>query len=243
MTSDPVRCDPPEAGARLGTGYAEDRCALRWPLLAWGLYVPAALVAVAVALTFTVSAEWLIAIAFIPAFGPFMISIGLLYRNWPTAIRIDEYGIRVGAVGSRRAGRRRPRVTHQNWGLFICPWSGISGLRVVTEPARIRELRTSAEFYTLSNRWGRPSGMTGCMLGVLTAPFMRAALLIEINPFQATIPATRSASFFPNALGRPFRVKLHGQEGVTWLVPTRHPERLRQVVVNLNTAGLGHAGT
>jgi hypothetical protein len=241
MTSDPGHGDTSGIGARLGIGYAEDHCALRWPLLAWGLYVPAALVAGAFALALTVSAEWLIAIAFIPGFA--LIPIGLLYRNWPTAIRIDEYGIRIGAVGSRRADGRRPRVTHQNWGLFSCPWSGVSGLSVVTEPTRIRELRTSAEFYTLSNRWGRPSGMTGCMLGVLTAPFMRSALLIEINPFQATVPETRPASFFPNALGRPFRTKLPGQHGATWLVPTRHPERLREAVINLNAAGLGHAGT
>lgn len=232
-----------KAGGMPDIDYAEDHCALRWPLLAWGLYTPVALMIVALVLAITVSAEWVIAIVFVPVFPPFLISIGLLYRNWPTAIRIDEYGVRIGAVASNRAAARRPTVTHQNRGVFACPWSGVSGLTVATEPKRIRELRESPEFYTLSNRWGKPREMATCMLGVLTAPFMRAALLIDINPFEVTVPATRSASFFPNAVGRPFRITLAGQLGVTWLVPTRHPDRLRQVIVNLSTAGLGHAGT
>ncbi|WP_370148767.1 hypothetical protein [Streptacidiphilus sp. EB129] len=207
--------------------YAEDRCALRWPLLAWGLIVPVLAALTAVVLAITVNAQWLIAVPFVPMFVPFLASIGLLHRNWPTGIRIDEVGVRIGAVRSRSAAQRTPTLTRQNWGLFECPWQGIEGLRVVTDPKVLRELQRSPGFHTLSNRWGKPRAMTTCMLGVLSAPYMRAALLIDVDPAQARVPAARMVSFYPNLPGRPLRTRLRGEPGPVWVVPTRHPDRLR----------------
>ncbi len=210
--------------------YREDRCALRSPLLFLGMIAPSALSMTAAVLGIVFNLDWLIAIPFI-LFGPFMIPIGLLYRNWPTGIRIDSQGIRIGAVKSGRAGRRIPTVTHQNWGLFSCPWANIKHLAVVSDATTLREIRSSPRFYTLSNRWGKPRVMVKCMLGVLSAPFMRAALVIElIDTNQAGLPLTRSASFFPNELGRPFRVQLRSEAGPVWIVPTRRPGRLQEVI-------------
>jgi hypothetical protein len=213
--------------------YAEDRCALRWPLLVWGLYAPGALMLAAIVLGATVSPYWFIAVPVVPAFAPFLIGIGMLYRNWPTGIRIDDTGVHIGAVHSARAARRTPTVTHQNWGRFGCPWSGIGTLTVVTEPSELKRIRTSPQYLTLSNRWAKPRTATRCMLGVLTAPFMRAALLIEVDPEQASVPETRAASFFPNTIGRPFRTRLEPQVASVWVVPTRHPDRLRQAISQL----------
>jgi hypothetical protein len=36
--------------------------------------------------------------------------------------------------------------------------------------------------------------------------------------------------FFPNRIGRPFRTFLTPEESLTWIVPTRHPERLQDAV-------------
>jgi hypothetical protein len=218
--------------------YAEDHCALRWPLLVWGLVAPAALMLATVVFGLTISPYWFIAVPFVLAFAPFLISIGLLYRNWPTGIRIDGTGIRIGAVRSARAARRTPTLTHQNWGLFICPWSGIGTLTVVTEPAQLRRIRTAPQFHTLSNRWGKPRTMTQCMLGVLSPPFMHAALLVEVDPAQASVPTTRASVFFPNRIGRPLTTRLEPRVGTVWVVPTRHPDRLRRAVDQLEAGRL-----
>jgi hypothetical protein len=215
--------------------YAEDRCALRGPLWATGLAVPSCLVAAFVGLGIAVAPEWFIAAVLVPLFAPFLIATGLLYRNWPTGIRIDEREVRIGAVRSHRAQGRTPTVTHQNWGVFVCPWAAVRTLDVVTDPRRLRELRTSPRFYTLSNRWGKPRAMTACMLGVLTAPFMKAALVIELDADAASAPAVRSALFFPNKPGRPLYTTLRAEVSPVWVAPTRRAEALRAFVASVSS--------
>jgi hypothetical protein len=210
--------------------FVERRCALRWPLVTWGLGLPGALVAVFVVLAVFANPQWFIAAAFTPLFLPFMMGIALLYRNWPTGICIDDAGVSIGAVGSRRAAARRPMVTHQNWGLFTCAWSDIRYVTVVTDPARIREIKKSPPYWTLSNRWGKPREMTRCMAGVLTAPFMTAALVIRVGHDEAgvSIPGLRSALFFANYIAAPrFYKRLTAEPALEWVVPTRHPQELR----------------
>ncbi len=212
------------------TFYVERRCALRWPLVMWGLGVPTALVGLFVALAIFINPQWVIAAAFTPLFAPFMMGTALLYRNWPTGIRIDAGGVSIGAVGSARARARRPTVTHQNWGLFTCAWPDIRYVTVVTDPARIREIKKSPPYWTLSNRWGKPREMTRCMAGVLTAPFMTAALVVRVGHEEAgvSIPELRSALFFANYLTAPrFSTRLTADPALEWVVPTRRPDELR----------------
>lgn len=209
--------------------YAEDRAALTWRLLALGIGLPIACAAVFV---IGIILGWDVVgpLAAVGAGMSLMCLTGLLYRNWPTGIRIAEDGLRVGAVRSARALRRTPTLTHQNWGLFTCPLAGVRSMTVETDPAAIRRLKRSPDYFTLSNRWGKPREMTTCKLGVLTAPFMRAALVVELDGGWAQFPATRRAVFFPNEIGRPFRTFLRPEESLTWVIPTRHPERLRRAV-------------
>jgi hypothetical protein len=96
--------------------------------------------------------------------------ITLLYRNWPTGIRLDQAAVSIGAVGSPRAARRPPTVSHQRWGLFTCPWPAVRGIRVVTDRSELRQVKNSPRYYTLTNRWGTKRGMTHCNTGVLASP-------------------------------------------------------------------------
>ncbi|MBF9066524.1 hypothetical protein [Streptacidiphilus fuscans] len=162
-----------------------------------------------------------------------MVPVSLLYRNWPTGIRLDEQGVRIGAVSSKRAERRSTTVTHQNWAVFSCPWSGVHEMSVVTDRDALKRLRTSPEFHTLSNRWAKPKTMAWCMAGVLVPPFMRAALVIRIDAEVASVPDFGSALFFSNYTDPSdphFSRRLRPRVGDTWVVPTRHPERLRALI-------------
>ena len=80
---------------------------------------------------------------------------------------------------------------------------------------------------------GKSRAVDTCKLGVLTAPFMRAALVVELDGGWARFPTTRRAVFFPNEIGRPFRTFLAPEESLTWVIPTRRPERLRAALETL----------
>jgi len=159
-----------------------------------------------------------------------LVFTSLLYRNWPTSIRIDDAGITVGAIRSARATGRRPTVSHQSWGLYTCPWPAVEHVRVVTDPAEVRRLRKSSRYYTLNNRWGSPNAMTHCNIGVMTAPFMRAALVIDVDPFTVTATPVRPARFYSNFKYATFSRLLKPELSSTWVVPTRDPEALRKAL-------------
>jgi hypothetical protein len=224
---------------RQSVTYQEAHCALRWPLLALGLFGPAAVMAACVVLAATVSPVWLLGLLFVPIFLPFLMFISLLYRNWPSGIRIDESAISIGAVGSAAAARRTPTVNHQGWGLFSCPWSAVLDARVVTDPAEVQRLRRSPEYYTLSNRWLIPARMKRCKVGVLSAPFMRAALVVEIEDGPATIPRIRPARFFGNGMNGRVSRRMAPVTGSTWVAPTRDPGRLSRALAG---RGPGRSG-
>jgi hypothetical protein len=167
--------------------YQEAHSARNWPLLTCGLFGPAAGVAVCVILGITVNPQWFPWIIFV-LFGLFLVPISLLYRNWPTGIRIDQTAIAIGAVRSPRAMQRRPTVNHQSW--------------------------------------GSKNAMTHCNIGVLTSPFMRAALVIDVDPFAVTAAEIRPARYYSNFKDGRFSRLIHPQLSPTWVVPTRHPEAL-----------------
>ena len=197
--------------------YEERRSASGWRLVSVAGVGPVVALAAAIALT-TIAAPWSLLIA--AAFLYTLFAFPFLYRNWPTGIRLDDSGVHIGST------KRKVRVTHQNRGAFECPWRGATDIRVVTDPAELKRIRTSRDLFTLSNHWGKSREVTRCMLGVLTAPLMRAALVVELYPGDATFPETKPAWFFPNQIGRPFRVKLPGYPSATWIAPTRRPQDL-----------------
>lgn len=202
--------------------YREAHSALNGKLLACGLLPVAAGVVCLVLGIAAVNLQWLFAP--LGALAAIMlVSVGLLYRNWPTGIRIDESGISIGAVRSKRAARRRPTVTHQSWGLYTCPWSGVQGVRLVTDRDELRQLKISPQYHTLTNSWSRKAGMEHCNIGVLTSPFMSAALVIEVNPSAVSASQVRPARFYTNFKDGRFSHLVEPLVSPTWVAPTRHP--------------------
>jgi hypothetical protein len=157
--------------------YAENGAALRWPyyfhLVLWGLVLAAGVAAAAV----TDNPNWSFPIA-VGIFGEMFAGV-IIGANFRTGIQVSEDGIRIGAVSHVR---RRPR---QNlpWGdaqrkeVFFCPWNAVHRAAVVTDRATLKDaagLRSPA-----------------VKLGVLWAPFAKAALLIEVDPRYAIFPRFR----------------------------------------------------
>lgn len=216
--------------------YEEDHSALNWRLLAFGLFIPGGIEMVLLALAIVTSPLWGIAMVALPFFAPVLVSVGLLYRNWPTGIRIDESGISIGAIRSSRARTRKPTVNHQAWGLFTCTWSAIADARVVTDPGELRRLKKSPRYYTLTNRWGSKLDMTHCNVGVLTSPFMRAALVVEIIPSGVTATTIRPARFFNNFKNGYFSRLVPPTVSPAWVAPTRNPEAVREALARFASA-------
>jgi hypothetical protein len=208
--------------------YLEAHSALNGALLAYGLLPPVAAIGCLI-LGVTTSQSWLFDLLGV-LLGLTLISVSLLYRNWPTGIRVDETGITIGAVRSARAARRRPTVNHQSWGRYTCPWPAVLGVRMVTDRDELRQMKNSPRFLTLTNRWGRKAGMEHCNIGVLASPCMRAALVIEVNPFAVTASDIRPARFYTNFKDGQFSHLVRPQLSPTWVVPTCHPEILSKAL-------------
>jgi hypothetical protein len=168
------------------TAYAEDPCALRWPLLLSGFGIPL-LFAVFFAL-YMITKIWLFAVAAAVTVIPFWaLTYGyFLMYVWPTGIRLDDAGVRIGGVrwAERHPGRRRrwrrPVSPGQRYWVFSCPWDGVQAMTLVTDPAALRELHRRS--------WGGRRAGLRTLLGVLGAPYMRAALVIKVDPRLATFP-------------------------------------------------------
>jgi hypothetical protein len=206
--------------------YREAHSALNGRLLTSCLLVPAAIEIACLTLGVILDQPWFFVIAG-SMFVPIMIASGLLYRNWPTGVLIDESGISIGAVRSARAAARRPTVNHQSWGLYTCPWSAVQGVRLVTGRNELRQMSNLPQYHTLTNRWSNKRGMRHCNIGVLASPFMRAALIIEVNPAAVTAAEIRPARFYTNYKDGQFSHLVQPRLSPTWVVPTRHPEALR----------------
>ena len=208
---------PPAEGTVL---YAEDHCALRWPLIFHAVFWPILLAASIIVLVVTRNPD----LSFLPAIPLAGAQFGIIATviNRPVGIRITTSGVSIGGI--RRPRRQHgghhsgdpgalPPATAQRTQVFSCPWPAIRHIEVVTDRGRMKELARS---------WRNGRTMT---LGTLRAPFMTAALVIQVDLSHATVPDfrppdTRRYWFKPSRPG-PFRVS------PTWYAPTRHPAELR----------------
>ena len=201
-----------------GAGYAENRCALRWPLLAAGLYAPVTAVAffiasVAVGQT---ALLWAALALLGAATGWWAAGSGAWLRYlWPAGIRLDAAGVRVGGVSwaERHPGRTRTRtaiVPRQCSQVFGCPWAGVLAIGVTTDRDAIRIMKR----YAYRGRKLTP-------LGNLAVPYMRAALVIWVDEDKAALPDVR-----PAAGPGWYNCPADGYRQPLWVAPTRHPGRL-----------------
>jgi hypothetical protein len=225
----------PHAPARLI--YREDRCGVRWPLLL-------ASVAVAVAGTLGFLLLVVMAILLPPMWSFVLLALPLLFgvfrwlrvsaTGWRLGIQVDDHQIQIGGLRQserrRRAGRRPPHgaitVLAQTRAVFTCPWSspwssGIEELYLITGR---RELKAFIRQYLAETGFGQVP------LGFLLAPGMRAGLVIVHNPSLGTSdPATIRAVVTTRGL-------LEGVTSRVWLIPTRHPGRLRAALAQVPAA-------
>jgi hypothetical protein len=200
--------------------YAEDHCALRWPLIFHATFWPILLVAALVVLIVDPDPN-LSYLLTVPLAGA---GYGIIAAavNRATGIRVTHAGVSVGGVHREHHRRGRnpdgdaqslPPASAQRTQVFYCPWPAVRRIEVVTGRARMRELARSR-----SDR-----GILA--LGTLWAPFMRAALVIQVDLSQATVPDFRPPDarryWFKPSRPDPYTVS------PTWYAPTRHPAELR----------------
>lgn len=211
----------------------ETHSALNRPFLLWTLIVPATALAATVVGTiltpsgFTGVPATLIGVAVVAV----MIGFAVAYRSWPTGIKVDESGITIGAVAvaNRDLKWLNPTAYHQAYGVYCCRWQGVDDARVITDKTELRAIAKSPEYYTFTNRWASRPAMTRCKIGVLTAPFMRAALVVDVRPSAITATKVRPAKAYSISRGE-FPRLIEPELGLTWVVPTRHPDMLRAAI-------------
>lgn len=203
-----------DQGQKTGILYAEDGTALRWPyyfhLVLWGLVLAASVAAAAV----TDDPNWSFPIA-AGYIGELFAGV-IFLMNFRTGIQVSGDGIRIGAVSRvrRRPRRNLPWGNAQRKEVFFCPWNAVHRAAVVTDRTTLKD----------AGRLRNPA----VKLGVLWAPFAKAALLIEIDPRYAVFPQFREPDekrpFFRACHPGPFRRSL------IWYAPTKRPEELRAVL-------------
>lgn len=199
--------------------YAEDWCALRWPLVlnlvGWPVLLAASIAAVA--LTRNPGLSFLVAIAFLGAvFGVVTAAV-----NWPVCIRVTDAGVSIGGLRRHhrhRAGAKLPPASAQRTQVFACPWAAVHGIEVRTGRASMKELAGGR----------RRGGMLA--LGTLWAPFMTAALIIQVDLGHVSVPQFRAADTgrYWFKVSRPDLFEV----SPVWFVPTRRPRELRAVLAS-----------
>jgi hypothetical protein len=186
---------------------------LRWPLLAFGLAAP--VIVVASAVTAIVLQNVPLLVVCVLALAAWLACGQLLPYVWPTGIRLDEKGVRIGGVrwADQHPGRTHPRPTvPRQWAQeFRCPWPAVQRIGVVADRQAIKMMIR----YSYHGRKPTP-------LGNLAVPFMRAALVIWIDPEMATFPAVQPARGLLWA-----NWSSDGYHQPLWVTPTRSPRKLR----------------
>jgi hypothetical protein len=216
--------------------YAENHCALRWPLMLTGLYAPVIALAVfALGLALQDGALYWPALAVLGlGFVAWSFRGELLPYVWPAGIRLDAGGVRIGGVrwAEKHPGRvrRKATVPHQYGQVFSCSSDGVRRIGVTRNRQAIKVLIRHAYH-----------GRKPTPLGNLAAPFMRAALVIQVDSEHAGLPEIRPAR-------GPLSVNWSspGYHQPIWVIPTRHPGKLETALATVplpaGTVGDPYAG-
>jgi hypothetical protein len=216
--------------------YAEDRAALRPTLLVLGVGLPVIVVACTVAGSVTGQAGLIVPAAVALLVWVFTNSMRV-FVHWPTGIRIDGAGVRIGDVHGPAPKRRRrpPAPSFQAYQVFSVKWSGVLAMRVSTDRHELRQLSRQSRRASTKGTSARGGMAIGFYLGMLAPPMMRAALIIEIDPEYATFPEFRVQQALAVANSQV------GTQSRTWVAPTRHPQRLAEVVDTITNSSRWNA--
>jgi hypothetical protein len=212
------------------TDYAEDRAALRPMAVLLGVGMPVIVVLAAVLGGVTGQEAFLVPAAIALLVWIFTNSM-YVFVHWPTGIRIDRSGVRIGNVRRPDANRRHPPApSFQAYRVFAVGWPGVLSMRVVRDRHELRRLaKTSRRAGTRGVR-ARGGTAVGFYLGMLTPPFLRAALVLEIDEEYATFPEFRVRQAATIATSQV------GTRSSTWVAPTRRPDRLTEAVAAITNS-------
>jgi hypothetical protein len=105
-------------------------------------------------------------------------------------------------------------------------------LEFTTDHTKLRELRRASTSAPTRGVKARGGWTLGFYLGMLAAPFMRAALVIHLDPERAQFPIFRVQQALVASASQ------IGTKSSVWVVPTRRPDELREIIraVPLTTA-------
>lgn len=231
MIVDPRQNEQPNPDVR-HPEYAEDGSArtakqLVIPIVVWTLLV-VGIVAAAVAGSPGVAVGLAVVLLLI---GAVQVT-GLMIRV-PLGIRMDQRGIRIGAVRAAERGKSRAlprdrpirgftRAMH----VYSCDWSGVRRARVLTDPRELKAMASSFQGGPAEYRgeWWYSLGMAawapGRFIGVLTG----AALIVEVETQRASFQATRPPK---GKLGSTLAQDIYTNETMAWVIPTRNPEGIK----------------
>lgn len=209
--------------------YAEDRCALRWPLVLLGTTLPILFVVVLTVGTITRTPGTPYVASLVVAIWIFTDARHLILL-WPTGVRIDADGIRIGGVRyserhpHRNPHRKPPPPSFQCYHVFSCPWDAVRSLELTTGRKKLRALMKASTSASTRGIKARAGVAIGFYVGILAAPFMRAALVIHVDPERAQFPEFRKQQALVVATSQ------IGTQSSVWVVPTRRPAELREIV-------------
>jgi hypothetical protein len=213
--------------------YVEHRSAAQWPLIlaalsGWTVFVAAVVLITVVSVGF-------VSLAAISLLCSLFYTIVLFRRAMPIGIQADTNGIHIGGVNDAShhtsdddvKRTELPRPSRQYSQVFTCSWSGVQRVEVVTNRAELHK-------YAKLGRISRDHPIV--RLGMLTVPFMRAALVVTVDLQMAELPRFRP----PDDRRYWFKPADFTQAAPSpiWVVPTRHPEELRNALTQLNAPGL-----
>ena len=208
--------------------YAENGCARRGNLYLRVLWLPGLLFAgiVVAAVLGSIGAAVLVAIFFL--FFTFL-SVTALMTRLPLGIRMDEQGIRIGAVQAAEAGRSR--VLHRDkpiqgftraMHVYSCDWEGVRSIKVLADP---QELAVMARGVNAPDDalgvWWANLRLDSWAPGRFIDPRARGALVFEVETARASFQATRPPK------GRTNAEMIYARQTMTWVVPTRNPQAIK----------------
>ena len=222
---------PPAEGTVL---YAEDHCALRWPLIFHAVFWPILLAASIIVLVVTRNPDLSFLLA-IPLAGLAQFGSSPLNSTGRSASGSPTSGVSIGGFAARRrqhAGHHSgdpgalPPATAQRTQVFSCPRPATRHIEVVTDRGRMKELARS---------WTeRPDNDPGHATGPVHDGRTRHPGRPQPGHGPG-LPAARYEAVLVRKLSwpGPFRVS------PTWYAPTRRPAELRAALDNLDSGRPG----
>lgn len=206
------------------TEYAEDHAALRPVVVLLGVGMAVIMLVSAVLGGVTGQDAYLVLFAIAVIVWIFTNSMRI-FVHWPTGIRIDADGVRIGNVRRPDANRRHaPAPSFQAYRVFSVPWAGVLDMRVVRDRRELRAMTRTSRRAPTTGVKARGGLAVGFYLGMLTPPMMRAALVLEVDEEYAAFPEFRIRQAVAVATSQ------LGTRSRTWVAPTRRPDQLAEVV-------------